>query len=94
VGEKELFFPYVGLGLGVSRQEYVQYYNIYTDGDRSWGFLARPEAGILVRFGSRKSFGAMAALHYDFSTNKSALYAYDNFSSVGFQIGVMLMSMY
>jgi hypothetical protein len=94
VNDAKLFFPYVGLGLGVNRQEYAQYYNIYSDGDKSWGFLARPEAGILVRFGKRKSLGAMAAAHYDFSTNKTALYGYDNFSAVGFQFGIMLMSMY
>jgi hypothetical protein len=94
LGEKKIVFPYVGLGLGVNRMEYVQYYNIYSDGDKSWGFLARPEAGILVRFGQRKSLGAMAAIHYDFSTNKTDLYGYNNFSSAGFQIGVMLMSMY
>lgn len=94
VGEEEIFFPYVGLGLGANRMEYVQYYNIYSDGDKSWGFLARPEAGILIRFGTRKSMGLMAAVHYDFSTNKTDLYGYDNFSSAGFQIGLMLMSLY
>lgn len=94
VGEKEKLFPYVGLGLGVNHQEYVQYYNIYTDADKSWGFLARPEAGILVRIGTRRAVGLMAAVHYDFSTNKTELYNYDNFSSTGFQVGIMLMSLY
>jgi hypothetical protein len=91
IGDGDLFFPYVGVGLGANRMEYVQYYNIYSDGDKSWGFLARPEAGILVRFGKRRALGAMAAVHYDYSTNSTDLYRYNNFSTVGFQIGVMLM---
>lgn len=93
LGEKRLFIPYAGLGVGATRAEYFQYYNIYKDGDTSWGFLARPEAGILVRFGERRSLGAMAAVHYDFTTNKSDIYQYDNFSAIGFQIGIMLLSL-
>lgn len=91
LGEKERFFPYVGLGLGANRNEYTVYYNIYTDTDKAFGFLARPEAGILVRLGSRRKLGAMAAVHYDFSTNKSDAFDYSNFSTVGFQLGIMVL---
>jgi outer membrane protein W len=90
-GDSERFFPYVGLGLGANNNEYVLYYNIYTDSERKWGFLARPEAGILVKLSKRGSIGAIAALHYDYSTNKSPMFEYSNFSSVGFNIGLMLM---
>jgi hypothetical protein len=91
LGEKERFFPYVGLGLGVNYNDYRVYYNIYTDTDEAVGFLARPEAGILVRLGSRRKLGVMAAVHYDFSTNKSDALEYSNFSTVGFQLGIMLL---
>lgn len=91
LGEKEQFFPYVGLGLGANRNEYTVYYNIYTDVDKAYGFLTRPEAGILVRIGSRRKIGAMAAVHYDFSTNKSDAFDYSNFSTVGFQLGIMIL---
>ena len=66
-------------------------YNIYTEEENSWGFLARPEAGILVRIGTRRKLGLMAAVHYDFSTSKSVNYGYDNFMNAGFQVGIMLM---
>lgn len=90
VGDEDRFFPYAGLGLGANYNDYVLYYNIYQDADHGvWGFLARPEAGILVKFGSRRSMGAMAAIHYDYSTNKSAKFEYKNFSSAGFQIGLV-----
>lgn len=93
IGDREKLFPYVGIGLGANTNEYVLYYNIYQDAERSWGFLARPEAGILYKFGSRRSIGAMAAVHYDYSTNKSEQFEYGNFSSVGFQIGLVFLEL-
>lgn len=91
LGEKDRFFPYVGIGLGANRNEYNVYYNIYNDTDRVFGFLARPEAGILVRIGERRRMGVMAAVHYDYSTNKSDVFEYDNFSSVGLQVGIVML---
>lgn len=90
--DEERFFPYAGLGVGANTNEYVLYYNIYDDSERSWGFLARPEAGILYRFTDRGSLGIMAAIHYDYSTNKSEKFNYNNFSGLGFQIGLMVMT--
>jgi hypothetical protein len=91
LGEAERFFPYAGLGLGANTNEYIIYYNIYQDAARGWGFLARPEAGILVRLGSRRSLGLMAAVHADYSTNKNEKFGYKNFSTLGFQIGIILL---
>jgi len=90
--ENERFFPYAGLGLGASTNEYVLYYNIYEDAERSWGFLARPEVGVLFRFTKRGSLGIMAAIHYDYSTNQSEKFGYDRFTGFGFQIGLMGMT--
>jgi outer membrane protein W len=90
--DQQRFFPYAGLGLGASTNEYVLYYNIYDDSERSWGFLARPEAGILYRFTEHGSLGVMAAVHYDFSTNHSKKFDYRNFSGVGFQFGLVVMT--
>ncbi len=90
--EDDRFFAYAGLGLGASTNEYVLYYNIYEDSERSWGFLARPEVGVLFRFTHHGSFGVMATVHYDYSTNKSEKFANRNFTGLGFQIGVMTMS--
>lgn len=90
--DEDRFFPYAGLGLGASTNQYVLYYNIYQDTQRSWGFLARPEAGVLFRFTDRSSLGVMAAVHFDYSTNKSDKFAYNNFSALGFQIGLISMS--
>jgi hypothetical protein len=87
--DQDRFIPYLGLGLGAANNEYVLYYNVYTEREQSWAFLARPEAGVLVKIG--RSIGAMATLHYDYSTSKSEKFNYDNFSTIGFQIGLILM---
>jgi hypothetical protein len=89
--ERERFFPYVGLGLGANNNQYVKYYNIYKDTETAWGFLARPEAGILYKFNNRRSLGIMAGIHYDYSTNKSEKFNYDNFSALGFNVGLIFL---
>lgn len=89
IGDKQVFYPYVGLGLGANRNRYTVSYNIYQDEEDAFGFLARPEAGILVRIGERRRFGLTAAVHYDYSTNTSDNYGYSNFMTAGFQIGVV-----
>ena len=94
VGESERFFPYAGIGIGANYNEYAQYYNIYSSVEKKWGFLARPEAGVLFRFTRNRGLGAMAAVHYDYSTNKSETFNVDKFSSVGFQIGLIIMNRY
>lgn len=91
IGDKQVFYPYVGLGLGANRVDYTVSYNIYQDQDRGYGFLARPEAGILVRIGERRRFGVIAAVHYDYSTNQSSDYGYNNFMAAGFNIGVVAL---
>lgn len=89
LNESETIIAYGGLGLGANVNEYVMYYNIYDDRDRAWGFVARPEAGISFRFGRRRNMAVMAAVHYDFSTNRSDSFDYKNFSKAGFQLGLM-----
>jgi outer membrane protein W len=88
----EIFFPYVGLGVGANYNQYTVYYNIYENSQKAWGFLVRPEAGALIKFGPDRSLGAIVAVHYDYSTAKNVNYNYTNFSSVGVKIGLMLMT--
>lgn len=88
--DERIFLPYVGLGLGVANHEFVSYYNIYSDSETKWGFLARPEIGAFFPF-SRK-VGAMAAVHFDYASSKSDFFEYDNFMNAGFQVGILFMS--
>jgi opacity protein-like surface antigen len=87
---KDKFFPYVGLGLGALNNEYMIYYNIYSEGDRDWGFLVRPEAGIIAKLS--RTVGAFAAVTYDYTTAKSEVLGLEKFSTVGVQLGLVLTS--
>jgi hypothetical protein len=91
IGSK-IVFPYYGIGLGANYNQFTIYYNIYEDTQKGWGFLARPEAGVLVKFGEHRSLGAIAAVHYDYSTVKNKDYDYSGFSSFGWKIGIVLTS--
>ena len=82
--------PYAGIGLGAALNRFAQYYNIYTDADDSWGFVARPEVGVLLPFGSK--VGVTAAVHYDYTTAGSDTFNYSGFNHYGFSIGLALMT--
>jgi opacity protein-like surface antigen len=86
------FQPYVGFGMGASYINYTIYYNVFSDEQKKWGVLLRPEAGVLLRFGKYSSWGVQGGLHFDFSTARSKDYGYNNFSNVGAQIGLVFFN--
>jgi hypothetical protein len=93
-GKSDWFFPYAGLGMGVNRNRYVMNFNVYSNEDKTFGFLARPELGLLAKFGRDRNVGVMAAMHYDYASNKSEDFDYKRFTSMGFQVGVFFMNRY
>jgi hypothetical protein len=90
VGESRIITPYVGVGLGYSYNLYRIYYNVFEEEESDGGFLMRPEAGAVVKFGKRRALGLITAINYDFATSKSADYGYDNFSAFGFKLGLIV----
>jgi outer membrane protein W len=89
---EKMIAPYAGLGIGVAYDKFAQYYNIYGTKGTSWGFLVRPEAGVLIGFKENSSWRIKAAAHYDYSTNTSTDFDYKNFMSIGFQVGLVKMA--
>ena len=88
---ENLITPYLGLGLGAGYYKFAQYYNIYgTTGD-SWGFLLRPEAGIVATYKKNSPWRLKAAAHYDYSSNSYKDLGYSNFTNLGVQIGIVKM---
>jgi hypothetical protein len=83
--------PYCGLGIGLAYDKFAQYYNVYGYNSTSWGFLVRPEAGVLIGFKENSPWRIKAAFHYDYSTNTSSDFNYKNFMSMGFQVGLVKM---
>jgi hypothetical protein len=89
---EKIFVPYAGLGIGGAYDKFAQYYNVYGSQSSSWGFLVRPEAGVLIGFKENSPWRIKAAFHYDYSTNTSSDFDYKNFMSMGFQIGLVKMA--
>jgi hypothetical protein len=89
---EKLFVPYAGVGIGAAYDKFAQYFNIYGTDATSWGFLVRPEAGILIGFKENSSWRLKAAYHYDYASNTSTDFAYKNFTNVGFQVGIVKMA--
>jgi hypothetical protein len=78
--------------MGVAFSEYRIYYNVYSDGDRNTSFVARPEVGTIFRIKEYSSWGFKASLSYDYAANKSEYMGVGNFSAIGFQIGLVLLT--
>lgn len=86
--EKKIM-PFVGIGVGATYNEYTQYYNLFTNTDKKWGLLLRPQAGAIFKLGKFESWGLITAVHLDYSTAKSKDFGYDNFMNLGFRVGLV-----
>jgi hypothetical protein len=87
----KLINPYVGVGLGVAYNKYTRYYNVYGDQNKAFGFLARPEAGMLIRFSQRRAVAGLLGVHYDYSTAKDKTNGYNSFSNLGINVGIVIL---
>jgi hypothetical protein len=88
---EQRIMPYVGFGAGIGYHNYKAYYNVFSSGDNAFGLLLRPQAGCWFKFSERKSWAVNTAVHFDFSTARSADFGYNNFASAGFQIGLVYL---
>ncbi len=86
------FIPYASLGIGIAFSEYRIFYNVFKDTDNKNGFVVRPEVGTLFKIKEYSRWGLKSSLSYDYAVNKSDYFEIDNFSGIGFQIGVVLFT--
>jgi outer membrane protein W len=77
--------PYAGIGLGAMYSEQSAYYNIFVSEEDNWGFVARPEVGLLFRLG--QSAGIHANVGFNYATNKNDAFKIDNLKHVYYSIG-------
>lgn len=77
--------PYVGLGLGTQYCDQTLYFNIYAVSEDNWGFVARPEIGVIYPFTSTTGVYLNAA--YNYATNSNDAVKSTNFSHVAISIG-------
>lgn len=78
--------PYAGIGLGAQYSEQDAYYNIFVTEEKNWGFVARPEVGLLFR--TSNYFGLHANIGFNYATNKSDAFKIDDLKHVYYSIGI------
>ena len=87
-GGKKLL-PYAGIGLGAQYSAEAIYFNIYGIEDNNWGFVARPELGLLYALSDHTALYFSAT--YNSASIKSDFFQHDNLNhtvlSIGFSFG-------
>ncbi len=69
----KMISPYVEIGIGGDYMEHhlvVQEYDFY---EKRWDFSLTPEIGALIKFGYYRSWGAIVAFNYKWTTNNIQL---------------------
>ncbi len=77
--------PYIGIGLGGQYSEQSAYYNVFVSESTNWGFVARPEAGLLYKLGDYA--GIHLNVGYSYATNQNADFRIDNFKHLFYSVG-------
>ena len=68
------------------------YFNIYNLHETNWGFLVKPEAGVLLKFGENSRSGIVFGIRYNYATNRQPDFKIDNIQTLSFQLGLALMN--
>lgn len=86
--------PYASVGMGVAFTEYRLFYNAFNDSDSQTSFAVRPEVGTIFRFSEYARWGIKVAGSYDYTSGKNEYFELDNFTALGFQVGVVFLNEY
>lgn len=83
------FQPYIGMKMGVCYSEFSNYYYIFMNKEKKWGFYMQPELGFNF-YPWANSVGFHFAVYYSFSTNKCNIMSYEqsNLNNFGFRCGL------
>jgi hypothetical protein len=80
---------YASMGMGAVYSEQKLYYNAFVTDDFNWGFLVRPEAGVLIRPSNENKFAFLLGVRYSNSSNQQDNIPITGLTAVGFKIGVV-----
>ncbi len=86
---EEDFQPYVGMKLGACYAEFNNYYYIFMNMEKTWGFYMQPEVGFNY-YPWANGIGFHMAMYYSFSTNKCNIMSYtqNNLNNFGLRFGI------
>lgn len=76
--------PYIGLGLGAQYSDQTVYMNIYGLDEYNWGFVARPEVGVIIPVATG---GVYLSAAYNYATNYNDAFNIDHLQHFAFTIG-------
>jgi len=85
-GSGEKMKPYAGIGLGAQYSEQSAYYNIFVTEEKNWGFVARPEAGLLYKLSNY--LGLHGNVGFNYATNKNDAFKIENLKHVYYSVGL------
>jgi len=84
-GKGNTLIPYVGIGLGGQYSAQAKYFNIYGIEDNNWGFVARPELGVLFSF-NRNSALFLSGV-YNYAAIKSDFFGNESLDHIAVSLG-------
>ena len=88
--QNDRFKPFVGLALGVQYTDFSQYYSLFQNTQSSWGFVARPEAGTIMRLTKNEKINLIFGVDYSYSTTKNNNLSINNIQGLGLKIGIQI----
>jgi opacity protein-like surface antigen len=81
--------PYAGVGIGTQYSDQTIYFNIFSIDENNWGFVVRPEVGLVYPFSDQTAIYFCGT--YNYATNKNEAFKIDNLQhfalSLGFTFG-------
>jgi outer membrane protein W len=86
----DIIKPYIGVGLGTEYSEQNAYFNIYEVSTRNWGFVARPEAGLIAKFSP--NIGGFLSAAYNYATNSNDAFHINHLSQFPITIGLLFVA--
>ena len=83
--KSKTIIPYAGIGLGTQYCDQTLYFNIYSISEDNWGFVARPEVGLMYPI--KNTTGLYFNAAYNYATNKNDSFNKDSFQHFAFTLG-------
>ena len=87
---KGKMLPYAGIGIGAQYMDQRLFYNVYETSEYNWGFVARPEVGVIIA-PPGSDVGLLLGLSYSIATNENGITKKNSFKNFGINIGVSFM---
>jgi outer membrane protein W len=85
-GKSKKLVPNIGIGLGAMYAEQSSFINIYEISSENWGFVVRPEAGLMYEMGS--GFYGQLGASYQWASNKNEGLKLNSLSQFAINVGI------